>query len=64
MPVLGSVPNGPGTMQMPGALAFIERVVRQICTLVWYNYANNSKGAKFGTNEADIIQINNQLGTF
>ena len=32
-----------------------------MCNLC-YNCANNGKGAKFGTNEADIISINNRIG--
>ena len=43
----------------------------QICLLVWqisasfqYNCANNGKGLKIGTKEADTTEINNRLGAF
>ena len=32
-----------------------DQAVWQICGTSEYNRANNGKGAKFGTNEADII---------
>ena len=31
------------------------RIVLQICASFWYNHANNGKDAKFGSNEADIM---------
>ena len=30
-------------------------LIRWICAIFWYRRANNGKGAKFGTKEADII---------
>ena len=41
---------------------FVNRIVRLICAAFWYNRANDGKGVKFGTNEADVIQINDRIG--
>ena len=41
---------------------WIKFVVRRICAIFWYNHANNGKGAKFGTNETDIMFIKIQIG--
>ena len=35
--------------------ACVRNLVRDICAIFWYNRANDGKGAKFGTNDADII---------
>ena len=37
-------------------------VVQRISATVGCNCAKNGKGAKFGTNEADSIQIKSRLG--
>ena len=36
-------------------LASERHIVRQAIPTFWYNRTNDCKGAKFGTNEADII---------
>ena len=33
-----------------------------MCNQFWYNRPDNGKDAKFGTNKADIIKINNRIG--
>ena len=42
----------------------VKLVVQRICATFSCNWAKNGKGTKFGKNEADTIQINNQLGAF
>ena len=34
---------------------YLLNMVRPICAIFWYNLASNGKGAKFDTNEADIV---------
>ena len=39
-------------------------MVTRLRAMFWYNHANDGEGARFGTNEADIILINTRIGAF
>ena len=41
---------------------FTELLVGWIYAIFWHIHSNDGKGAKFDTNETDIIQINNRTG--